>query len=165
MNDRLKKNMTEKEKADCLIALHKEQSSRFLQTRDIEFKINLALWGFIILAGYFVLNNVLPKIQEHFVLFEIGYVIVSSLIISSHYLFWMFPIARSEEINDFFIRKYSFKIEELSGSTIQPDPGDIPIIKKFGDFGERSKHWIKIEVGITASLLIIIFVFGLFVRT
>ena len=64
MYDILRKDMTEKEKADCLIALHKEQSSRFLQTRDIEFKINLALWSFIILAGYYILNNVLPKMQE-----------------------------------------------------------------------------------------------------
>lgn len=35
--------MTDKDKAECLIALLNTQMDHFKQTRDIEFKINLAL--------------------------------------------------------------------------------------------------------------------------
>lgn len=39
--------MTDKEKADCLLELHKAQLEHFMQTRDIEMKVDIALWTLI----------------------------------------------------------------------------------------------------------------------
>ena len=49
--------MTDKEKADCLIELHKAQMDHFKQTRDIEIKVNLAYWTLIVVAGVFLYDR------------------------------------------------------------------------------------------------------------
>ena len=51
-------SMTKKEKADILVELSKIQIERFNKTRDIEFRINYALWAAIIAAGYFLYGKV-----------------------------------------------------------------------------------------------------------
>lgn len=134
--------MTDKEKADSLIELHKEQMNHFRQTRDIEFKINIALWTIIILAGYYLDTKIsLDKNICQLIL----YIIVSFIITLCHYFLWLSPIARSQRADDHFINEYRHKVEDLTQIQIKPFKGIRSI-----------KSWIFFETAITFLLLIII---------
>ena len=60
MNDTGNNNieMTDNEKADKLIELHNTQMKHIMQTREIEFKVNLALWTLIVLSGSFLYGKI-----------------------------------------------------------------------------------------------------------
>ena len=97
------------------------------------------------------------------IIFIACYVAISFFIVFAHYKFWMFPITKSEAINDYFIKRYLYKIEELSENILSTYPGDAPpVITKFSEFRQNYKNWIRAEVGITAFLLFLILVFLLF---
>jgi hypothetical protein len=49
--------MTSKEKADCLLELHKAQLDHFKQTRDVELKVDIALWSLIAVSGSFYMAS------------------------------------------------------------------------------------------------------------
>ena len=157
-------SMTPKEKADCLVELHKEESNRHQQLTTLEFKVNILLWTFITLAGYFLLKEILPKCtNEQALLFGIVYFLISVLLVLAHYFFWMFPITRSQASSAFFIRSYQCKIEELVEFRISSIIADTrPIITSFSHFPTNYKRWIIAEVGITGFLLFVIFLFGCF---
>ena len=155
--------MKDSEKAASLIELHREQLGKFKQSREIEFKVNLALWSLIVIAGRFIKAE-LEKVsyEEHFIIYMIIYVVVSIIIVLLHCKFWMVPIARSQEIDDYFIRKYRFKVEELCGEIISANPDELiktkPMEwKSYDDFEKKSKKkWIVFETGITALLLVLV---------
>ncbi len=156
--------MTDKEKADCLIELHKEQSIKHKQLIDLEFKVNILLWTFVALAGYFILKDILSKHRgTDFFPFAIGYWVLSFLITMAHYYLWLFPITRSQIVSDYFIRSYLCKIEELAEYTISSNTSTSkPVIKSFFNLPRNYKGWILAEAGITLLLLFIIFLFGFF---
>ena len=141
--------MTDKEKADCLIELHKEQLGKFKQTREIEFKINLTLWSFIILGSYYINNEIhLTTIYEH-CSFCIGYLIIAVVIILSHLFLWVKPIKKSNDTDDYYVNGYRSEVEKLTG--IQ--------ISKYKKYSKKSQNWIFFEVGITVLLLILGFIY------
>jgi len=156
--------MTEKEKADCLIELLKEESKRQTQLINLEFKVNILLWSFIILAGYFLLKEILPNSSSNQAfLFSIVYCLIAALLIGAHYTLWMFPITKSQATSTYFIRSYQCKIEELAEFSISSNTSTSkPEINSFSQFAQNYKKWIYVEVGITALLLLVIFLFGLF---
>jgi hypothetical protein len=51
-------NMTDKEKTDALIELIKIRVDKYKQTRELEFKVNLALWTLIVLIGQYYKTKV-----------------------------------------------------------------------------------------------------------
>ena len=87
--------MTDKEKADCLLQLHRDRLEKFKQTRDLEFKVNLALWSFIILAGY---NLKQPQLYHCITCFTLLYLIIGLLITILHYHLWL-----QERISKFYL--------------------------------------------------------------
>jgi hypothetical protein len=133
--------MTEKEKADCLIELHKEQLGKFKQTRDIEFKINISLWSLIIIASYSLKENILLDKCSEFVIFSLSAVLITL----GHYFLWMKPIQKSENKDDFYINSYRRKIEELADIEISKSPK----LKK-------QQPWKYFEVAITLVLFIFV---------
>lgn len=153
--------MENKEKADCLIELLKERMSKFKQTREIEFKINIALWTLIIASGY-ILNSIHINTMFELVLFFLFYNTASLLIIYAHKNFWMFPIQRSETLDKYLINKYQYVIENLAEYNLSKEPKDIGNIDSYDDLDPDSKNWIIFEVGITSFLLIIIGLYLLF---
>lgn len=156
--------MNEKEKAECLVELHKEESNRHNQLTNLEFKVNILLWTFITLAGYFLLKEILPKCTpEQVFLLGIVYSLISVLLVLAHYFFWMFPITRSQATSAYFIRSYQCKIEELVEFSVSSNISETrPKITSFSHFPSNYKSWIIAEVGITGFLLFVIFLFGFF---
>jgi hypothetical protein len=143
--------MTDKEKADCLIELHRVQMDHFRQTRDIEFKVNLALWTAILLVGYFLYTQ--PQITK---ISWLVYWCISGLLIAGHLFLWQMPIQNSEDTDDHFINKYRSIVEELTEAHISKPPEKSPKWlwwpqKKFRKHGWS---WIIFEVSITAILLV-----------
>lgn len=138
--------MTNKEKADCLIELHRERLGKYKQTRDIEFRVNIALWTLIIVSGYYINKEIVLCSRNDYFIFIILYLLISILLAFGHFKFWMKPIQKSEDVDNFYINQYREKIEELA---------DIQIEKH----KPYNKYWICYEVGITAFLLCIIFIY------
>ena len=135
--------MTDKEKADCLIELHKERLGKYKQTRDIEFKVNIALWTLIIVSGYYINGEIELDSCKDYLIFIIPYLLISILLIFAHFKFWMKPIQKSEDADNFYINQYRKKIAELADIQIKEH---IPY----------NTYWIFYIVGITAFLLFII---------
>lgn len=156
--------MTDKEKADCLIELHKEESAKHKNIIDLEFKVNISLWSFIIFAGYFLLKEVLPTVKNNSLMgFAIGYLLIASLTVIAHYNFWLFPITRSQAVSNYFIKSYLCKIEELVSFSISSNQlNKKPKIERFRHLQKNYREWILFEGGITVFLLLIIFLFGIF---
>ncbi len=99
--------MDEKEKIGHLLELYKIQMEHFERTRDIEFKVNIAFWTLIALAGKFGYDHGILKTYSDW-----GYLIFAGLTIGMH-SFWMILIQLSEE-KDLNIRKqYKSKIHEM----------------------------------------------------
>jgi len=156
--------MTDKEQADCLIELHKEQSLKHKQLVDLEFKVNISLWTFISFAGYFIVKEIFPNHRgTDAIIFSVVYWLISIFIILAHYHFWLFPITRSQAVSDYFVKNYLCKIEELAELTISSNSASSrPVIKTFCDFAPNYRGWILKEAAITLFLLSIIFLFGFF---
>lgn len=147
--------MTDKEKADCLLELHKTQLSHFSQTRDIEFRVNIALWTLIAAGGSFLYGKVHLNDDVSYSI----YVIVSLAIFLGHLFLWMMPIQNSEDTDDYFINQYRTQIEKLVGISIESSfqirrPrilwGLIKSLRKDG------WSWILAETGITLALLVVL---------
>lgn len=156
-------SMTIKDKVDCLIELHKEQSLKHKQLIDLEFKINIALWSLIAFAGYFILKEVLPNLTKITICqYSIGYFFLSGLVLTFHYNLWLFPIVRSQVVSDYFIKSYLCEIERLAEYSISTNTSKSkPDIKCFCDFPQKYRNWIRAEAGITVLLLGLIFLIGL----
>lgn len=139
--------MTDKEKADCLIELLKEQMNHFKQTRDIEFKVNIALWTVIVLAGYYLDLEICIVKWYHFII----YFGIAFIITYFHYRLWISPISKSEKIDLHYITEYRDRVEELTGEKSIPYNNKIK-----DDQNKRIRNWIFFELGITDFLLIIL---------
>jgi len=149
------KSMTDKEKADCMIELHKSQLDHFMQTREIEFKVNLSLWTLIILAGYFLYG----KIHLNCLLSISIYSVLALLLYFMHIFLWMMPIQKSEDTDDHYIREYRNKVQELIKVTLaEPEPKKHLVFLWNWHYKWRTDgwSWIFAETGITFILLVLL---------
>ncbi|MBW2046147.1 MAG: hypothetical protein JRI96_14905 [Deltaproteobacteria bacterium] len=124
--------MENKEKAECLIELCKIQMDHFRQTRDIEFKVNLALWTLVALGGKFFYDKIKLDTCCEWVI----YIVFALAIIFTHFFFWMRPIQDSEDRDIRFIYQCREKLIEGESS----------------DW--RGGKWTYFEVAITFALLV-----------
>ena len=145
MSDTDNKPMTDKEKVDCFIELHKEQLGKFKQTRDIEMKINITLWTLIVLGSYYINKEIPTTTPQERCSFLIWYIIIALVIAITHLVFWMRPIKKSEDTDDYYINKYRSEVEKLTGISID----------KYPKYNKASQNWVFFEVGITLLLLIL----------
>ena len=107
----------------------------FRQTRDIEFKVNIAIWTLIVLAGYFLYG----KICLNSCTYLAWYIGISILIVGLH-LVWMCKIERSENKDIDYFTLYSNQVHTLK---------DISKIDKKGS------SWVALEVSFTIILAIL----------
>ncbi|MBL7813163.1 MAG: hypothetical protein JNL57_13155 [Bacteroidetes bacterium] len=157
--------MTDKEKADCLIELQKDESQRHKTLVELEFKVNIAIWTLIAISGAVLLKEILPNLcscnQKKFILI---YLLISSATLYFHYLLWLFPISKSQATSNYFIRSYMCQIEELAGFKISSKETNWkPEIYSYWDLSKNYRKWICFEGSFTAFLLIVIFIFSLLV--
>ena len=86
--------MTDKEKADSLIELQKGLAEYLRQTRNIEFKVNIALWSLIVAAGSVFLSNNNLNLRDPVAWF--WFLTLVFTISVGHLVLWMIPIQLSE---------------------------------------------------------------------
>lgn len=131
--------MEMEEKAEHLIELCKIQMDHFRQTRDLEFKVNLALWTLIVIGIKFLYDYNF-KLDNFLKL--LCYIIFALIIILVHWFCWLKPIQQSEENDLKFI--YSCR------DSIAPNQ----IVRVVQD-GNSSNKWRYFEVAITLLLIVV----------
>ena len=136
-------SMTDKEKADCLIELHKSQLDHFKQTRDIELKVDIALWTLIIASGSFLYGKIYLTDPASRTIYQL----IAFVIILGHTFLWKEPIQNSEDIDDYFINQYRNEVEKLTGVLIN---------KPAKRLRKSGWPWILVGIGITTALLLAI---------
>ena len=143
--------MEDKEKVDSLIELCKIQMDHFEKTRNIEFRVNIALWTLIVLAGKFGygkihLNDSCSK------LFYFGFVFI---VIIFHYI-WMKMIQWSQDKDHELTREYKLAILKIFKLPDTDKEKELfsELLKNLQQKIRRPFSWIFCEVVITLVLLV-----------
>lgn len=150
------KKMTEKEKADCLIELNKAKLDHFMQTRTIEFQVNISIWSLIVLTGSFLYDKI--RLEGWWSHLLYGFVLL--VVIFIHGL-WMILIQYSEDKDHDCMNKYQdiiadlIDIEELKNIK-DKEPSNLHkcLIKIRDWFNWKGWQWVILEVVMTLVLLI-----------
>lgn len=83
--------MEAKEKVDALTELAKAKMEKYKQTRDLQFKVNIALWTLVVLVGSHSEQTLKLSGATDYLFF--GVVVVA--VVLSHYFFWLRPMSAS----------------------------------------------------------------------
>lgn len=83
--------MPDTDKLTALIELEKIRIDKYKQTRELEFKVNVALWTLIVLIGYHYRGKLSIDYWEDLVFF----IAVTLIVVSGHFFLWLIPISRS----------------------------------------------------------------------
>lgn len=144
--------MNEKEKADCLIALHTGLLDKFRQTRDIELKLNLSLWTLIAVGGGFFYEQGFRLHGMEILWFSLAAV----AIIAGHLFFWMIPIQTSEDKDGHYIEQYRRKVEGWAEVQVEVFAYKGFIYSTADKLRSGGWSWVIALVGVTALLLSIV---------
>ena len=83
--------MTDTDKTTSLVELEKIRIEKYKQTRELEFKVNIALWTLIVLIGYHYRGKLSIEYWEDLLFF----IIVAIVIVLGHFFLWLVPISDS----------------------------------------------------------------------
>jgi hypothetical protein len=141
--------MEPKDKIAGLVELVKVRIDKYKQTRDLEFKVNIALWTLIVLIGRYCQDRISLDTTSDWVFF----IILALIIVLGHFFFWLKPISGS-------LAKDSAKALELQNEVEN-------MISQRSDKPERDEQHTKKEymkwnfflAGITLILLVLLGVF------
>lgn len=135
--DKNKANMTDKAKADVLLHLMDAHWANYRQTRDIEFKVNIAIWTALIVCGKFLSD-------QNFHLNSFGkwllFIILFLLVTICHYHLWMRPIQSIEDRDSGFAKGCLKEVQSLAKTDIERS--------------ETLHRWTIFEVGFSGIILI-----------
>jgi hypothetical protein len=130
------------DQAEYYLRLRDDRARKRDVTRDIEFKVNLAVWTALALAGHELLGRLYLNRIDNW----LAYICGSMLVLLFHAWLWMIPIQRSEDVDLWWIKHYEAAIEGLfDGKAVKP-PKSIPEIK-------IAWKWVLFEVGFSAVIL------------
>jgi hypothetical protein len=141
--------MEPKDKIAGLVELVKVRIDKYKQPRDLEFKVNIALWTLIVLIGRYCQDRISLDTTSDWVFF----IILALIIVLGHFFFWLKPISGS-------LAKDSAKALELQNEVEN-------MISQRSDKPERDEQHTKKEymkwnfflAGITLILLVLLGVF------
>lgn len=144
--------MSPNEKAECYLKLMEIQATHFKQTRDLEFKVNLALWSAIVVSGGFLFGKVHLNSGGS----KMAFIAVALLLFVAHLALWMIPIQNSEDTDDHFIREYGRRVEALLKASVPSVGAKSPkwVWRSNSRLRKHGWSWILFESGITALLLL-----------
>lgn len=104
--------MTNDVKANYFLELIKIKTEHFKQTRNIEFKVNIAAWT-LIAAAYHVISKAGNNIN--------CYLILGMFVFAGIHIRWMYLIQRSEKRDIESIVRFRTKIEVCTQSKARKD--------------------------------------------
>ncbi len=144
--------MNDKEKVDCLLGLNKAKLDHFMQTRAIEFQVNIAIWTLIVVGGSYLYEKI-------YISNIVGYIIVAFIIfiIFIFHVVWMILIQNSQSLDHDYMNEYRRIIDELTGISVnEPQPRESFkfIIGQLKKFNLTGWHWIILETAMTFLLLL-----------
>jgi hypothetical protein len=142
-------DMTDKEKTDSLIELEKIRIDKYNHTRDLEFKVNIALWTLIVLVGYYYRNTFRIGTTADLVFF----ILLAIVVVLGHFFFWLNPVSESERRDYSRALSYQKEAEKHMGTEIAPDERNEKEIKR--DY----LKWNLFLAGITLMLFALLGVF------
>jgi len=143
--------MDTNQKINGLLDLQKIRFEKFKQTRELEFKVNIALWTLIVLVGYYFKGKLHLNDPREIII----YVLISIAIIVCHYFLWLNPISKSEERDFEKVIAYQERIEELVEESNLGSKG----ARTSNELRRDYRNWNLFLAGITFLLLCIL---GLF---
>ncbi|MFA6165179.1 MAG: hypothetical protein WC700_01050 [Gemmatimonadaceae bacterium] len=148
--------MIKHEQATLLERLARQRLEHFKQTREIEFKVNLALWTAIVLAGGTLYRSGFRLGATSEVKVFVG---AAAVLWISHAIFWMIPIQYSEDTDSAFIREYRKKITAACGfpeGVPEPAFWNKPFWRAYRRLRESGWSWIVAETGVTLILCLLV---------
>ena len=128
--------MSEGEKADTLLRMMDMHFAKFRQSRDLEFKVNLAIWTALVVLGKFLADQSVQL--DHWAKW-ILYLVLSAGVVFCHLRFWMQPIQASEDRDSAFVGECRKEIQSLTGTSIE--------------YPSLVQSWKHFEVGFSAIIL------------
>lgn len=138
--------MADTDKTTALIELEKVWIDKYKQTRDLEFKVNVALWTLIVLLGYHYRGKLSIVYREDLVFF----IIVALIVVSGHFFLWLTPISKSLARDNAKAHELEEEAEKIIGLK-----SAIPT-RKYNSIMNGYLRWNLFLAGITLLLLILL---------
>jgi hypothetical protein len=142
----------ENQRATQIAGLLNAQLTHLTQTRDIEFKTNLALWTAIIAAGGAAYTAKF-RFQSNWSL--LWFLLGGFGFSAGHALLWMLPIRASVGIDQHWIKQYRGAIEELCHFNA-PEPKAWSRYRRSQQSKSGGWIWIGARVGTTFVFILIV---------
>lgn len=137
------------EKAEVLTEIAKVRLEKYRQTRDLQFKVNIALWTLIVLVGSQSKQMLELKGLNDFLLFGLA----ALLVIFGHYFFWLRPMSDSmARDNAKALELQQQAVNMISGSSDKPEHSLVQIKRYY----RTTNLFLS---GITAILMILLGIF------
>jgi small-conductance mechanosensitive channel len=138
-----------KDKTAALVELVKLRLDKYKQTRELEFKVNIALWTLIVLIGYYYRDTFNLANKGDWVFF----VVVTLVIVPGHFFLWLVPVSHSLARDNAKALELQKQIENIVNERSDVPDRDEKQIKK------SYLGWNLFLAGITLLLLILLGVF------
>ncbi len=108
------------EEAATLTDIAKSKLEKYNQTRDLQFKVNIALWTLIVLVGHKGEQMLALSGPNDYLLFAAGVI----LVVTGHYYFWLRPMSSSmARDNAKALELQQLAINIVNGSSDKPERG------------------------------------------
>ncbi len=141
--------MESKDKTAALVELVKVRIDKYKQTRELEFKVNIALWTLIVLIGYYYRDTFNLETRGARVFF----VIITLVIVLGHFFLWLVPVSNSLARDNAKALELQKQIENIVNERSDiPDRDEKQIKRSY-------LGWNFFLAGITLLLLILLGVF------
>ena len=141
--------MEPKDKTAVLVELVKARIDKYKQTRELEFKVNIALWTLIVLIGYYYRDTFNLESGGDLVFF----IIVTLVITLGHFFFWLVPVSDSLARDNAKALELQKQVENIVNERSELPERDEREIKR------SYLVWNFFLAGITLLLMILLGVF------
>lgn len=138
--------MEPKDKAAALTEIIKVRMEKYRQTRDLEFKVNIALWTLIALVGYRGEKTVDLSDWSDYVIYGVA----ALVIVIGHYFFWLIPLSESMARDNARALELQKQVENIvSEKTEKPERSEAEIKRCYKEIN-------LFLAGITLILLVLL---------
>lgn len=144
--------MEPKDKAATLNAIVKARLEKYQNTRDLQFKVNIALWTLIVLAGY----KGHQMLSLYGLMDCIFFGIVTVALVAGHYFFWLRPMSDSMARDNAAALRLQKQVENIvSDGSDKPER----------DLQEIKRSYRTMNLFLSAITLLLMILLGIFLTT
>ena len=138
-----------KDKAATLTEFVKVRIDKYKQTRDLEFKINIALWTLIVLVGHHCQEVLSLSYWVDYIFFGV----MALVIVLGHYFLWLVPVSESLARDNAKSLELQKQVENIiNDRSDKPERDEAQIRNSY-------RIWNLFLAGITLLLLLLLGIF------